>query len=86
MRFTKVVWAASAIVGVVATYALSFAPTFMLIPVTGVQQFGIPAPVLAGAVYPGASLELIPAGVIVDILFWFILAAAILSTIADLIK
>jgi hypothetical protein len=86
MKFTKTVWAASALIGVIATYALSFLPTIMLFPVVGVQQYGIPAPVLAAPVFPGASLGLVPAGVIVDVLFWFVLAVIVLSTVADLIK
>jgi hypothetical protein len=82
MRFTKLVWAASALVGSAATYALSHVQTPMLFPVVGVQQLGVPAPVFAAPVYPNATLELVPAGVIVDLLFWFVLSATVLSVVA----
>lgn len=82
MRFTKLVWAASALVGLAATYALSFVPTPMLFPVIGVQQFGVPAPVYAAPVYPNASLGMVPAGIMVDFLFWFVLSVTILAVAA----
>jgi len=84
MKFTKVVWGAAASLGMLATYLLSFVSTPMLFPVVGVQEQGVPAPVLSAPVYPGATLELVPAGVIVDVLFWFVVAATILSVVADL--
>jgi hypothetical protein len=82
MKFTKLVWAGSALAGSAATYALSYVQTPMLFPVVGVQQLGVPAPVYAAPVFPGASLSLVPAGVIVDLLFWFVLSATILSVFA----
>jgi hypothetical protein len=54
----------------------------MLFPVVGVQQFGVPAPIYAAPVYPNASLHLVPTGVTVDFLFWFVLSAAILAVAA----
>ena len=83
MRFTKLVWAASALVGAVATYALSYVQTPMLFPVVGVQQFGVPASVFAAPVVPNASLEMVPAGILVDFLFWFVLSATILAVAAS---
>jgi hypothetical protein len=82
MRFTKLVWAASALVGSAATYALSYVQTPMLFPVVGVQQLGVPAPIFAAPVYPNATLDLVPMGVIVDFLFWFVVSATILSVAA----
>jgi hypothetical protein len=82
MKFTKLIWAASALVGLAATYALSYVQTPMLFPVAGVQQFGVPAPVYAAPVFPNASLDLVPAGIIVDFLFWFVLSATILAVAA----
>jgi hypothetical protein len=82
MKFTKLVWVASALVGAAATYALSYVRTPMLFPVVGVQQLGVPAPVFAAPIYPGATLSLVPAGVMVDFLFWFVLSATILSVVA----
>ncbi|HVP23198.1 MAG TPA: hypothetical protein VMS77_04740 [Conexivisphaerales archaeon] len=82
MKFSKLVWAASASVGVAMTLLLSYLPTPMLIPVAGVQQRGAPAPVLAAPVYPGATMTLVPSGVVVDLLFWSILAAMVLAPLA----
>jgi hypothetical protein len=82
MKFTKMVWAVSAVVGVAATYALSFLPTPMLFPTAGVQELGAPAPVFAAPAYRGASLSVVEAGVVVDLLFWFLVAATVLSVVA----
>ncbi|MGA1975218.1 MAG: hypothetical protein ABSG92_06245 [Conexivisphaerales archaeon] len=83
MRFTKTVWALSTLVGVAATYALSYVPTLMLFPVAGVQQYGLPAPVYASQVFSNASLDVVPAGIIVDVLFWFVVSVTVLSVAAD---
>ncbi len=81
-RFTKAVWAASAVVGAIATYALSFLPTPMSLLYTGVQQLGVPAPIWEAPVVPGATLRLVPSGLVVDLLFWFVVAATVLSAVA----
>jgi hypothetical protein len=84
MKFTKGVWMASFVMGLAMTYILSIAPTPMLVSAPGVEEFGIPAPVLVSRVGPlGGSGEMILIGLAVDILFWFVMALGTLAYAAE---